>query len=139
MTLYVLDSSVAVKWVLPEQDSDKALALREDVARQIHQIIAPDVFASEIAHTLTRAERKKIIPVGEALKHVSDILLDGPDLRPFLPLLPRAIEISSATKAAITDCIFMALAEQEKCEYVTADTRVISTLAGFPIVPLSSL
>lgn len=25
---YVLDASVALKWVLPESDSDKALALR---------------------------------------------------------------------------------------------------------------
>ena len=139
MSLFVLDSSVAIKWVLPEEHSDKALALRDEIARGIHQIIAPDVFASEIAHTLTRAERKNIIAVGEASKLVSDILLDGPDLRPFLPLLPSAIEISSATKAAITDCIFMALAEREKCEFITADKRVTITLAGFPILPLSSL
>ena len=137
--IYVLDSSVAVKWALPEADSDKAIALREDVAKKVHEIIAPDVFASEIAHALTRAERKKIIPLGDALKHIYDILQDGPALKPFLPLLPRAIEISSATKAAITDCLFTALAEQENCEYVTADDRVIKTLHAFPIVSLASL
>jgi predicted nucleic acid-binding protein len=77
--------------------------------------------------------------VGDALKHVYDILQDGPVLKSFLPLLPWAIAISSATKAAITDCLFTALAEQEKCEYVTADDRVIKTLQGFPIVSLASL
>lgn len=45
----------------------------------------------------------------------------------------------SLMKAAITDCIFMALAEQEKCEYITADKKVLVTLVGFPIIPLSSL
>lgn len=139
MTLFVLDSSVAVKWVLPEPDSAKALALRDEVAQQIHEIIAPDVFASEIAHALTRAERKKIIPVGDALKHVYDILQDGPNLKPFLPLLPRAIEISSSTKVAITDCLFVALAEQENCRFLTADDRVIKSLPGFPVIHLNSL
>lgn len=66
-------------------------------------------------------------------------MTDGPELQSFLPLLPRAIEISSATKAAITDGIFTALAEQESCEYITADTRVVTALKGFPILPLSSL
>lgn len=55
MSLFVFDSSVAVKWILPEEHSDKALVLRDEIAQGIHQIIAPDVFASEVAHALTRA------------------------------------------------------------------------------------
>lgn len=136
---YVLDTSVAIKWVLPEAGSQKALVLLDDVRNQIHEIIAPDVFASEIAHVLTKAERKKIILVGDALKHVYDILQDGPDLRPYLPLLPRAIDISSQKRVAITDCLFVALAEQEDCEMVTADQKLITNLPGFPIIHLDSL
>jgi hypothetical protein len=30
---YVIDSSVAAKWVLPEIDSDKALRFREEFSR----------------------------------------------------------------------------------------------------------
>ena len=74
MSLFVLDSSVAVKWSLPEAGSQKALALRDDARNQIHELIAPEVFASEVAHALTRAERQKIIPVGEALTHLMDLL-----------------------------------------------------------------
>ena len=51
---YVLDSSVAVKWALKEAGTPKALALRDDVEQQIHEVIAPDVFVSEVAHALTR-------------------------------------------------------------------------------------
>jgi len=65
MSLFVLDSSIAVKWVLPEPGSDEALALQDAVRHNLHEIIAPDVFASEGAHVLTKAEPKKIISVGD--------------------------------------------------------------------------
>jgi hypothetical protein len=55
---YVLHSSVAFKWVVPEIDSDKALRLRDDFNRGFVELIAPDVFPSELAHALTRSERQ---------------------------------------------------------------------------------
>ena len=39
---YVLDSSVAFKWAIPEADSDKALLLRDEYLADIHDLIAPD-------------------------------------------------------------------------------------------------
>ena len=139
MTLFVLDSSIAVKWALPEVGSTKALALRDDVRKQIHEIIAPDVFASEVAHSLTKAERRKLIPVGEASTHLRDILQAGPTLHSFLPLLQRAVEISSMTRIAVTDCLFVALAERENCDFLTADQRLITNLPGHPIDSLDSV
>lgn len=53
---YVLDSSVALKWALPEPDTAKALQLRADYRNGTHELIAPDFFPIEVAHALTRAE-----------------------------------------------------------------------------------
>jgi predicted nucleic acid-binding protein len=118
----------------------KAVALRDDVRNKVHEIIAPDVFPSEVAHALTKAERMKVIPVGDAKKHRIAILTAGPDLHSYLPLLTHAVDISSATRIAITDCIFVALAEREGCELVTADQRLITNLGTqFPIISLDSL
>lgn len=65
---YVLDSSVAYKWEVPEPDSDKAIRLRDDFRGAIHDLIAPDFFSVELAHALTKAERRKppVIAVGDA-------------------------------------------------------------------------
>ncbi len=63
MTPCVLDSSVAVKWALPEIGAAIALAFRDDVRNKIHEIIAPDGFPSEVPHALTKAERMKVIPI----------------------------------------------------------------------------
>jgi hypothetical protein len=58
---YVLDASVALKWVLIEPDAAKARQLRDDFRNGIHELIAPDSFALEIAHALTKAERRGMI------------------------------------------------------------------------------
>ena len=42
---YVLDSNVALKWVLRENNSDKARQLRIDYQQKIHELLAPDVLA----------------------------------------------------------------------------------------------
>ena len=36
---YVLDSNVAIKWVLPEADTTKAVRFRNEVRRGMHEIL----------------------------------------------------------------------------------------------------
>jgi hypothetical protein len=38
---YVLDSSVAFKWVVTEALSDKAQRVREDYRNKIHELLSP--------------------------------------------------------------------------------------------------
>jgi hypothetical protein len=37
---YVLDSSVALKWALPESDSGKAIRLRDEYRNGIHALLS---------------------------------------------------------------------------------------------------
>jgi predicted nucleic acid-binding protein len=48
----VIDLSVALKWVLPEIDTSKAVALRDDFRNGTLELLSPDVFAIEVAHAL---------------------------------------------------------------------------------------
>lgn len=137
---YVLDASVALKWVLPEPDSAKAVALRDDFRNQIHELLAPDIFPVEITHALTRTERQGRIAIGESGQHLADILTTLPDLHPPLPLLPRACELSSAMRIGVYDCLYLALAEREGCELVTADSKLVKLQSSFPfVVSLASM
>ena len=125
---YVLDSSVAIKWFLAEPDSAKALDIRDNFARGIHELLAPDVFPVEAAHSITRAERQGRIKPGEAAIFFHDIVRNAPVIKPTPPLLIRAIEISLSTRQAAYDCIFVALAEGEGCEMVSADDQLVRKL-----------
>jgi predicted nucleic acid-binding protein len=57
MSRFVLDSSVALKWFLPELDVAQAIALRDGFLKGIHEFLAPDIFPVEAAHALAKAER----------------------------------------------------------------------------------
>ncbi|NLY02165.1 MAG: type II toxin-antitoxin system VapC family toxin [Rhodopirellula sp.] len=138
---YILDSSTAFKWVIPEHDSDIALRLRAEFQAAVHELLAPDIFPGEVAHALTRAERQARITPGEALDLWSNVMTTAPQLVPSLPLMHRAIAISSQTLVGVFDCLYVALAEREGCEFITADSRAVNGLQRqFPfVVALSSL
>ncbi|GAC1475290.1 MAG: type II toxin-antitoxin system VapC family toxin [Isosphaeraceae bacterium] len=136
---YVLDSSVAVKWFLAEQDSDKAISVRDDFARGVHELLSPDVFPAEAAHAITRAERQLRITQAERKSHFRDMLSTLPALYAHLPLLPRAYELSSQARIGVYDCLYVALAERERCEVLTADDRMKRSLPGGPIVLLAAM
>jgi predicted nucleic acid-binding protein len=136
---YILDSCVALKWILKEIDTDKALQLRDDFRNGIHELLAPDIFPVEVVHSITRAERQGRISQAEGLSSFQDIIALLPDLRSHLPLLPRAYSTSSAIRIGVYDCLYVALAEREGCELVTSDEKLIKNLqAEFPFIVLLS-
>ncbi len=125
---YVLDSCVAVKWFLAEPDSTTAIRILDEADRQIHELLAPDVFPIEVAHALSRAERRGLIRPPAGPEHLSDLLASLPTLHTSLILLPRAYEISSQARIGVYDCLYVALAEREGCELLTADDRLARAL-----------
>lgn len=138
---YVLDASTAVRWVLQNPLTPRALRRRDEYQRQVHELIAPSHFSGEIASALTKAERQKLISVGDAPRLISDVLGTLPVLYPYEPLLDRAAVISSRTRSAFYDCLYVVLAQLEGCELVTADDKLLRNLqAQFPfVVALASL
>ena len=121
---YVLDASIAVKWVLPEPDSSKALSLRHDLQTQTHEFVAPDTFPVEVAHALTRAERRGTIRQQEAILKLADVLAAAPQFFAYLPILARAVQLSSQLRIGVYDCLYLSLAEDQQCNVVTADKRL---------------
>ena len=136
---YVLDSNIGVKWLLEEDQSDQARALRDEFIRGLHELIAPDVFMVEAAHAITRAERQGRITPAEVGPLIDDLIATPPTFHPHAPLLSRAIDISVWARHGVYDCLYVALAEREGCELLTADDRLVKKLAGHPIVLLTSL
>lgn len=123
---YVLDASVGVKAVLPEVDSDKAIQLLDEYRQEVHDLIAPDFYPVEIAHSITRAERQKRLTPLEGAVALKDILSLLPRLQESVPILSRAYEISSQARTGVYDCVYLSLAERENCEFVTADDKLIA-------------
>jgi predicted nucleic acid-binding protein len=132
---YVLDSSVALKWVLAEADSARAIRLRDEYVKGVHDLLAPDLFTPEIGNALVVAERGRRIKPGEAAVFLKNILGAAPVFYPSAASLIRAMEMALTTKHAVYDCLYVALAEREGCEFVTADDKLMKALRpSFPFI-----
>ncbi len=138
---YVLDASVGICWVIRRPLTHKALQLRDDFRQSIHQLSAPSIFPVETASGLTKAERQKLITQGEARPLLLDVLKTQRVLHPVGPLLLRATDISSQTRCGLNDCLYVALAEREGCDMITADDKLLRNIQHqFPFVKhLSSI
>ncbi|MGO9464974.1 MAG: type II toxin-antitoxin system VapC family toxin [Isosphaeraceae bacterium] len=130
-----LDSNIGVKWLLQEDQSDKARDVRDGYLRGLHELLAPDIFTVECAHAFTRAQRQGRVTTAEVNAFMADLLTTLPQFHPHQLLLPRAIEISLQVRHGVYDCLYIALAERERCQLLTADTKVLLNLRGtFPFI-----
>lgn len=115
---FVVDASVALKWVLPEVDSERAMGL---VGRA--SLKAPELLAVECANALwLRARRQEITPV-EARTAYADLLTV-----PIAWVSDRSLALGALTLAAdldhpAYDCTYLALAIEAAAVVVTADRR----------------
>lgn len=121
MTL-VIDASVAVKWVLPEDGAERAAALRG----QPDELIAPTLIAAEIGSTMRKQVAANQLAAAEALgaAEIATGLLNR--LVPIPELAGRALELAIELRHPIYDCFYLALAEREDAALVTADKEQIA-------------
>lgn len=138
---YVVDSSVALKWVLPEADADKAISIRDNGRNQLDEIHAPDFFTTECGHALFRAERRRLIGAGQAEVLLAAIVSDLPLSHSSLTLIPRASVICQQLGTAFYDALYMSLAEAEGCVLITADAKLVRNVQRlYPyVVDLASI
>ena len=124
--ILVSDASVAVKWAVEEEDSEKAARLLDGQ----HELHAPRVLAAELANAL----RSKVLS-GVLAPHLVAGML-GAALSSFLhwaddeDLAADALRIVIALNHPVYDCIYLALAYQVDGTLVTADTRFFNVLAA---------
>lgn len=140
MNRLVLDASVGLKMIfVAETDASLAIALRDEFRNNVRQLIAPDLLPAEMGHALMRAERKGIIARGEGKALFDQFINPCPQLFSYGDLYDRAMEIASDNRVGFYDSCYVALAEQEGCDLVTTDEKLINSLPGFPIVHLKAL
>lgn len=137
MSKFVLDASVALKWVLQEPDRQKALDLREDFRNGIHELLAPEIFHVEIGHVFSKMHRQHKLSQQDAEIYLAEVMSTPPHLHPTQPLMPRAYEMSLQDRKSLYDCLYLALAEQENCSVVTADSGVVTSPRSHLVIHIS--
>ena len=123
MTQYVIDTSVAAKWFIPE---DHSVAARKLLAPE-HGRVVPDLIFVEFANALVKRRRRNEILALDAVEHLS--ALEGlVQVRDSARLMASAVEIAVTFDRSAYDATFVALAVFERCQLVTADRRLYNAL-----------
>ena len=122
---FVVDTSVAIKWIVDEEGSDKAELL------QGADMVAPALFRIEAGNVLRTLAAKQTLAHESAidlflfLQTAPVTIIDADEL-----LERRALDLALALEHPIYDCVYLALAERMDRRLITADRRFIKTLSG---------
>jgi predicted nucleic acid-binding protein len=119
-----IDASIAIKWVIEETGTQEALALRERA-----RLIAPDLLIPECANILWKKVQRKELHKNEAL--LAARLLQGAEIEllPTRSLLEATAQLAIELAHPAYDCVYLALAMECGCPFVTADDRLLRKIA----------
>jgi predicted nucleic acid-binding protein len=124
----VLDASVAVRWTVPEEGGDEAVAL----LRRPPRWLAPRLLLTEAAGALRRkvtGGQLRAEHAPEALAVILALVARGSiRLAPDEDFIDLALVLSLSLGHKLPDCVYLALAEHAGAGLATADRR-LGTLA----------
>ena len=126
---YVVDASVAVKWLVDEAFSDQAATLLTGEAT----LVVPELVFAEAANALWAMRRRGDI-AAEDLGEAVDALKSAPVAIPFsmAQLAAAAARLAADIDHPAYDCFYLALAIQTGYPVVTADTRFHDKVRAHP-------
>ncbi len=132
MSDLVIDASVAVKWFVPEESSDKA----DEVSASDHTLLAPRLIMTEVANAMARKAIQKLITPLEAAEYVRTLpqflagLLDVDDL------IEPALQKACSYRHPIYDFVYLEAARRRDTRMLTADQRLIAKVRGTDLAKL---
>jgi len=122
---FVIDANVAIKWVLPEIYSDRALSLLDN---EQDEFLVPDFFFSEITNILWKRTQRGELTLESAAEKLSEIKQVDFAIFASFDLVSQALATSVQIHQAVYDCVYLTLAVNNRCQMITADERFINAL-----------
>lgn len=133
--MIIVDASVAVKWFVPEEHSDQAVA----VLRSGQRLLAPDLIRFEVAATFTRLLHLKNIDQRKAEillnKWRQYLVRQAVALEDTSKHLEEAEALSVALSHPLQNCLYLAVANRLESPLITADKQFFekTIAAGYQV------
>ena len=120
-----MDASVGTKWLLPEKDTDWALAVLRGADTGRYTLHVPDTWRAECANAVWKGQHLRgLYTTADAQDALEG--LGALDVRaaPTAPLLLRAYAVAVAHGCSVYDALYITLAERLEAPLATADQRL---------------
>lgn len=121
---FVVDASVAVKWLLPEEHSGTA----EKLLTNGTELLVPDLFYAEVANALWKrviAGEMEVDKAHEALTKLRKIAIR---VVPVASVLDEALMIAIEHRRTVYDSAYLAVALRNDALLATADERFFNSM-----------
>ena len=129
----VIDASVVVKLLVPEDHSDSAHRLFDDLAGA--RVAAPELLLTECASALWLRVRRGLLAleVGEAQLGFARRISEGFEVWPLGALVIPAWRLATSLGITVYDGCYVALAEMHGVPLVTADRKLVRRCAALSV------
>ncbi len=124
METLVVDASIAIKWVVEEEGTDAAVGLRSRF-----RFAAPELLIPECANILWKKVARGELARDEAILAARLLERSGIDFLPMTGLLEQTAGLAMALSHPAYDCAYLATACRTGSRFVTADARLLRTVA----------
>jgi len=125
----VIDASLVLKWYLSDEEfGENSLRLLQQYLEDKIELLGPTLLEYEILNALVYAQRKgRIDPenISLALEGFFDL---GIESAPITNLSPRILFFCQTYKCSAYDSSYLALAEAEGIDLITADRKLFATV-----------
>ena len=115
---WVVDASVAAKWLAPEPDSPLAAALLDD------ELMAPDLLFAEVGNILWKKQLRGEMDAATVQVGARWLLQVPMAVHDSAGLLVDALALALQLQHPAYDCFYLALARRAGVPMITADRRL---------------
>ena len=121
----IIDSSVAVKWYLPDEQDDKALKIKSDFANKTILIVVPLLFFYEISNILKTTSKSLRIARQDSIKAYQDLLELSFIIYSSKELFKAGLEKALDLDITSYDASYLGLADYLQIPFYTADEKLV--------------
>ena len=137
MKSFVVDASVAAKWMLPAKGETlrpEAFRLLDAYAAAEVTLLVPDIFWAECGNIIWKAVRQQRFSGADGELAIISMMRRSIPTISSARLLPEALPIAFNFGRSVYDCLYVALAVHSETQLITADERLANALASrFPV------
>lgn len=133
MANLIVDSSVAVKWFVPEPHSTEARRILDEYQKGVISLLAPDLINAEIGNIIWKKHLLQGLAAADAEAVIDNFRALQFTFIPTADLLDEAYKLAVKHKRTVYDSLYLALSMRENCRFVTADEKLVNAVrSSFP-------
>jgi predicted nucleic acid-binding protein len=131
----VVDSSVAIKWFVPQHNSPKAREILDAFKDTDLAFLAPDLIYAEVGNVIWKLHRFQGVSQVDTEAILNTFQAIDFVITPSSSLLADAYRLAIAHQRTVYDSLYLALSLERQCQFVTGDEKLVNSVCrSFPNV-----